>query len=221
MPIKSSIDSEIVKWAYENLQNVPKCEEYEKMILSCSYKCQQKELWVKRSQVHDSVAEYCKLRLADFDDVEDLQLARFEHLSKLMSKCYEDSVIVPPFNLDYGCNVILGKRFWANFNLTLLDEAIISFGENVLIGPNVTFTTGTHPIDAEMRWNEEEYAEPITVGNNCWFGANVTVLPGVTIGDGCVIGAGSIVNKDIPPHSVVVGTPAKVIKTLEPHEYKT
>lgn len=222
MKVSSSIDFELVEWAYSNLKNVPKCEEYEKMILSCFYKCQQKELWVKRTQTQEAAAEYTKLKLADFsNDVEALQVARAAHLSTIMSKCHEDTVIVPPFSIDFGCNVILGKRFWANFNLTLLDQAIITFGENVLIGPNVTFTTGTHPVEAKLRWEEQEYAEPITVGNNCWFGANVTVLPGVTIGDGCVIGAGTVVNKDIPHHSVVVGAPARVIRKLEPHEYRT
>lgn len=221
MKIKSEIDQSLVQWAYSNLNSVPKCEEYEKMILSCFYKCQQKELWVKRTQVQEQAADYALMKLADFEnDVELLQKGRVAHLLKFMTNCQQDTVIVPPFTIDYGCNVVLGKRFWANYNLTLLDEAIITFGENVLIGPNVTFTTAAHPVEAKLRWEEQEYAQPITVGDNCWFGANVTVLPGVTIGDGCVIGAGSIVTKDIPAHSVVVGTPAKIIRQLEAHEYR-
>ena len=97
----------------------------------------------------------------------------------------------------------------------ILDEAPVTFGDNVFIGPNCGFYTAGHPVDAAERNRGLEYARPITVGGSVWFGAGVTVLPGVTIGDDCVIGAGSVVVKDIPPHSVAVGNPCKVIKTIE------
>lgn len=97
----------------------------------------------------------------------------------------------------------------------ILDEAPVKFGDNVFIAPNCGFYTAGHPIDATERNKGLEYACPITVGNDVWIGANVCVLPGVTIGDDCVIGAGSVVVKDIPPHSVAVGNPCRVIKTTK------
>ncbi|MDE5837117.1 MAG: sugar O-acetyltransferase, partial [Paramuribaculum sp.] len=105
-------------------------------------------------------------------------------------------------------------NFYANFNLVILDEAKVSFGDNVFIAPNCGFYTAGHPLDATSRNRGLEYARPITVGNNVWIGAGVSVLPGVTIGDNCVIGAGSVVVKSIPPFSVAVGNPCKVVKTI-------
>ena len=95
---------------------------------------------------------------------------------------------------------------------------MITFGDNVMAGPNVTFTTATHPTDPTLRLKGVEYAAPITVGNNVWFGSNIVVLPGVNIGDGAVIGAGSVVTKNVPAYTVVVGNPAKVLKTLTPED---
>ena len=107
-----------------------------------------------------------------------------------------------------------GDNFYANFNLVILDEAPVTFGDNVFIAPNCGFYTAGHPIDAAERNKGLEYARPITVGDNVWIGAGVTVLPGVTIGDNCVIGAGSVVVKDIPANCIAVGNPCKVIKTI-------
>lgn len=119
-----------------------------------------------------------------------------------------------PFYCDYGYNISVGDRFYANHNLVILDEAEVTFGDNVFVAPNCAFYTAGHPLDAVERNRGIEYARPITVGNNVWIGGNVCVLPGVTIGDNCVIGAGSVVVKDIPANSVAAGNPCKVIKTL-------
>lgn len=108
----------------------------------------------------------------------------------------------------------MGKNFYANFNLVILDEAPVTFGDNVFIAPDCGFYTAGHPINAEERNKGLEYARPITVGDNVWIGAGVRVLPGVTIGDNCVIGAGSVVVRDIPPHSLAAGNPCKVIKPI-------
>ena len=108
--------------------------------------------------------------------------------------------------------ISLGDNFYANHNLVILDAAPVVFGDNVFIAPNCCFTTAGHPIDVEQRNKGLEYAHPITVGNNVWIGAGVTVLPGVSIGDNVTIGAGSLVNRDIPSGSVAVGVPCKVIK---------
>ncbi len=119
-----------------------------------------------------------------------------------------------PFWCDYGYNIITGKNFYSNHNLVVLDCAKVIFGDNVFIGPNCGFYTAIHPIDAEQRRAGIEYAKPIKVGNDVWFGGGVTVLPGVTIGDNVVIGAGSVVAKDIPSNVVAVGNPCKPIRKI-------
>lgn len=122
--------------------------------------------------------------------------------------------ILSPFYCDYGKHIQVGENFFANHGLVILDGAIVTFGDNVFIGPNCCFSTAGHPLDAAQRDTGLEFAYPIQVGNSVWIGANVTVLPGVTIGDGAVIGAGSVVTKDIPPHAVAVGAPCRAIKGL-------
>ena len=109
---------------------------------------------------------------------------------------------------------MVGKNFFANYNLIILDTAPVTFGDNVFIGPNCSFYPPQHPLDAKTRNTLVEFGKPITVGNNVWLGGNVTVLGGVSIGDNCVIGAGSVVTKDIPVNSVAVGNPCKVVKVL-------
>ena len=137
-----------------------------------------------------------------------------EVLIKLLGKTQKEFVILPPFWCDYGYNIYFGKNFYANHNLVILDTATVKFGDNVLIGPNCGFYTAGHPIDVKQRNSGLEYAKPITVGNNVWFGGNVIVLPGVTIGDNTIIGAGSVVTKDIPSNVIAVGNPCKVIKSI-------
>ena len=109
---------------------------------------------------------------------------------------------------------IVGENFYSNHNLTIIDCAKVTFGDNIFIGPNCGFYTAEHPIDAEIRNKGLEYAKPITVGNNVWIGGNVTILSGITIGNNVVIGAGSVITKDIPDDCVVAGVPAKVIKRI-------
>lgn len=140
---------------------------------------------------------------------------RDRRLAKLLGKAGKKLHINPPFRCDYGTNVEVGDYFFANFNLTILDEAKVTFGDHVYIGPNCSFYTAIHPLDPETRNKDIERAEPITVGDSVWFGGNVTVLPGVTIGSGTTIGAGSVVTKDIPANAVAVGNPCRVIKHLE------
>lgn len=119
-----------------------------------------------------------------------------------------------PFRCDYGENIFIGENFFANFNLTILDEAEVRIGDNAFIGPNVSMYTACHPLDAEERNRLIEWAEPITIGNNVWIGGGTTILPGVEIGDNVVIGAGSVVVKSIPSDYVAVGNPARVVKKL-------
>lgn len=128
-----------------------------------------------------------------------------------------------PVYFDYGCNTYFGRFSGANFNFTCLDVCPVHIGDNVFIGPNVTLATPMHPLlpkernirqRADGSFYNLEYAKPITIGNDCWLASSVVVCGGVTIGEGSVIGAGSVVTRDIPPHSLAVGNPCRVIRML-------
>ncbi|MDO4334461.1 MAG: sugar O-acetyltransferase [Bacteroidales bacterium] len=139
---------------------------------------------------------------------------RYELFRKILGNVKGEFIIESPFHCDYGYNIELGENFYMNVNCVILDEAKVTFGDNVFIAPNCAFYTAGHPFDVEQRNRGLEYAKPITVGNNVWIGGNVVVVPGVTIGDNCVIGAGSVVTKDIPANSLAVGNPCKVIREI-------
>lgn len=151
----------------------------------------------------------------DYNQLHSTQKAeRLALLRSLLAACGDDIVIEPPFFVDYGCNMRVGKAFYANHNLVVLDGAPITFGDHVFIGPNCCFTTAGHPLDPAQRNAGLEYAKPITVGNNVWIGMGVQVLPGVTIGDNAVIGAGSVVTKDIPAGMLAYGVPCRPIREI-------
>lgn len=157
----------------------------------------------------------CKIACREYnllppDDME----GRRRLLSRIIGTIAGDVLIEQPFLCDYGYNIHIGKNFYANFNMTVLDEAPVTFGDNVFVAPGCGFYTAGHPIDAADRNKGLEYARPISVGNNVWIGAQVAVLPGVTIGDNCVIGAGSVVVRDIPANSVAVGNPCRVVRSI-------
>lgn len=157
----------------------------------------------------------CKELCRDYNELRPRQIKeRDKLLRKILGEVKTNILIEQPFHCDYGYNIRVGENFYANFNLVILDEAPVTFGDNVFIAPNCGFYTAGHPIDAVERNKGLEYARPISVGDNVWIGAGVSVLPGVTIGDNCVIGAGSVVVRDIPSGSVAVGNPCKVVKTL-------
>lgn len=135
-------------------------------------------------------------------------------IRSLLGSCGERFQINQPFRCDYGCNIHIGENFFANFNLTILDEAEVRIGDYAFIGPNVSIYTACHPLDAPSRNECVEWAEPVTIGHNVWIGGSTTILPGVTIGDNVVIGAGSVVTRDIPSNTVAVGNPARPIRTI-------
>lgn len=139
---------------------------------------------------------------------------RYDLLKKIIGKSKGSFIIESPFHCDYGYNIELGKNFYMNVNCVILDEAKVTFGDNVFIAPGCGFYTAGHPFDVAQRNSGLEYARPITIGNNVWIGGNVVVVPGVTIGDNCVIGAGSVVVKDIPANSLAAGNPCKVIRSI-------
>lgn len=135
-------------------------------------------------------------------------------LSSILGSHGENFHFNQPFRCDYGCNIFIGENFFANFNLTILDEAEVRIGANCFIGPNVSIYTACHPLDAENRNKALEWSEPVTIGENVWIGGSATILPGVRIGDNVVIGGGSVVTKDIPSNVVAGGNPAKIIRHL-------
>lgn len=143
---------------------------------------------------------------------------RYELLVDILGKCYEDTLIEPPFHCDNGKNIFLGKHFYANYNLTVLDYDKVIIGDNVLIGPNVVLTTATHSTDYRLRNDNgvsDIMGEPIVIEDDVWIGANCTILPGVTIGKHSIVGAGSVVTKSVPPDTIVAGVPAHVMRKIE------
>ena len=136
-------------------------------------------------------------------------------LLSLLGHVADDKVFInQPFYCDYGKQISVGRRFFANFNLTILDEAPVTFGDDCFIGPNVSIYTACHSTDPVERNSRREWALPVTIGHNVWIGGSVTILPGVTIGDNVTIGAGSVVVSDIPSNSVAVGNPCRVVKKI-------
>lgn len=162
----------------------------------------------ERFVAKDICYEYNRIKPSDMKK-------REEAIKKLNIKIGDTFLIEQPFLCDYGYNIELGNNFYSNHNLVILDAAKVKFGNDVFIGPNCGFYTAGHPLDADTRNKGIEYAKPIEIGDNVWFGGNVVVLPGVKIGSNSVIGAGSVVNKDIPSNVVAVGNPCKVVKNIE------
>ena len=137
-------------------------------------------------------------------------------LTELLGAFGEGSEIRPPLHCDYGSRTRIGARTFVNFGLMCLDVASITIGDDVQIGPNVQLLTPTHPVAAGPRRDKWEAARPITIGDNVWLGGGVIVLPGVTIGENTVVGAGAVVVRDLPPNVVAVGSPARIVRTVEP-----
>lgn len=165
------------------------------------------QLLKARAAAKDLCMDYNQLRSTQ-------QAERLALLHTLLAACGEDTYIEPPFFVDYGSNIRVGKAFYANHNLVILDGASVTFGDHVFIGPNCCFSTAGHPLDTAQRNAGLEYAKPITIGNNVWIGMGVQVLPGVTIGDNAVIGAGSVVTKDIPAGVLAVGVPCRPVREI-------
>ena len=183
--------------------------EKEKMLAGELYYADSDEILIKeRYLVKDKCFEYNSIKPSDLEARQDL-------MKTILGKTKNKFLIEQPFVCDYGYNIEIGENFYSNHNLTILDANKVKFGDNVFIAPNCGFYTAGHPIDAKTRNSGLEFAKPIAVGNNVWIGGNVIVLPGVTIGDNCGIGAGSVVNKDIPPNSLAVGNPCRVIKEIK------
>ena len=185
--------------------------EKEKMLAGHIYDACNPEILSELFTTQDAVFEYNQIRPTD-------HALRTEKIKQILGKTGERVIVNQPFHCDYVSNISVGEGFFANFNLTVLDEAPVTIGDNCFIGPNVGRYTACHPTDPVARNSRQEWAEPITIGHNVWIGGGVTVLPGVTIGDNVTIGAGSVVAKDIPSNCVAVGNPCRPVKWLEESE---
>ena len=181
--------------------------EKEKMLAGEIYDACNPELLEELNAVKVLCQQYNQLLPTDF-------AARNEMLQQMLGQADADTFINQPFYCDYGKQIRVGKRFFANFCLTILDEALVTFGDDCFVGPNVSIYTACHSTNPVERNTRQEWAKPVTIGNNVWIGGSVTILAGVTIGDNCTIGAGSVVTRDIPANSVAVGNPARVVKQV-------
>ena len=181
--------------------------EKEKSTLGFLYNPYAKDLTEERSKCKDLCYKYNFLIPSDINNQKKI-------IKELINDPNNTAIITAPFWCDYGYNITVGKNFYCNHNLIILDEAKVNIGDNVFFAPHCCVATAGHPIDAEQRETGLEIALPVTIGNDVWIGANVTILPGVNIGSNVVIGAGSLVNKDIPSNVVAAGNPCKVIRNI-------
>lgn len=156
-----------------------------------------------------------KLNTMDRSDFDGIAAVVKELLGKS-----EKAWINPPFYCDYGFNIEVGKNFFANYNCTMLDVGKITIGDNCFMAPNVAVYTAGHPLHPDSRNSMYEYGIPVSIGDNVWIGGNTVICPGVTIGSNCVIGAGSVVTKDIPEWSVAAGNPCRVIRKITDEDKK-
>ena len=166
------------------------------------------ELLAERAACAELLYDYHQLRPSQ-------EAERRSLLRRLFGRVGENATVVPPFHCDYGYNIEVGANFFLNAGCVILDGAKVSFDDNVFVAPHCGFYTAGHPLDVARRNQGLEYARPITISDNVWIGAEVCVLPGVSIGEGSVIGAGSVVTKDIPAHVLAFGNPCCVIRELK------
>lgn len=180
--------------------------EREKMIAGALYDPQDAELVAARTRARDLLWNLNATRESD-------AVVRQQILEELFGTLGAGVWLQPPFYCDYGQNIYLGERVYFNFNCVVLDVCEVRVGDRTLFGPAVQIYAATHPLDAELR-KTRELGKPVTIGSDVWVGGGAIILPGVTIGDRSVIGAGSVVTKDIPAGVLAVGNPCKVVKPL-------
>ncbi|HET9059951.1 MAG TPA: sugar O-acetyltransferase [Acidimicrobiales bacterium] len=192
--------------------------EREKMLAGAIYNCLDAELRAMAVAARRRVAAYCATDPGDEE-------ARWRLLGEIFAEVGPGVHIEPPFYVDYGVHTSIGESTFINVNCMIIDDAAVKIGRNCLLGPACQLVTAMHPVKAsDRRASESEVAAgespwrtmsaPVTIGAEVWLGAGAIVLPGVTIGDRCMVGAGSVVTRDLPPDSLAVGTPARVVKSL-------
>ena len=181
--------------------------EKQKMLSGELYDASDPQLSEERRRARNLTREFNNTR------PEEVQ-ARARMIAQLFASSGDKIVIEPPFYCDYGSNISLGDNVYFNFNCVILDVAPVDIGSNTMFGPNVQIYTATHPVDAAERRKGLEFARPIRIGSDVWVGGGAILNPGVSIGDRSVIGAGSVVTRDIPPDVFAAGNPCKVIHQL-------
>ena len=179
----------------------------ERMKAGLEYTYADAELIARKTQAIEWCEEFNAIDGRDYS-------AQYAHLKKMLGSVGERVWISKTFGCDCGKNIFIGDDFTGNFNLTILDIREVYIGNHVMIGPNTLITTVGHPLSPKARRGYMAKAAPVRIGNDVWIGGNVTILPGVTIGDNCTIGAGAVVTHDIPANSIAAGNPAKIIKKL-------
>jgi maltose O-acetyltransferase len=181
--------------------------EKEKMLAGDLYHAADTELLTERRHAQQILVRYNAAP-------DDGQMLRTDLLRDFLGAVGEGTVVLPTFTCDYGYNISLGRNVFINYHCIFLDCAPIAIGDDVQIGPAVQLYTAQHPLDAKVRRSGLESASPIRIGKDVWIGGGVVVLPGVTIGDRSIVGAGSVVVHHVPPDSLVVGNPARIVRTL-------
>jgi maltose O-acetyltransferase len=180
---------------------------YERMVAGEQYIADDPEISERQAAGQELMEAYNATSVRD-------QEKRRRLLEQLLGSIGESVEIRPPLYVDYGSNITIGARTFANYGLMALDVATITIGDDVQIGPNVQLLTPTHPVEPGPRRDKWESAAPIVIGDNVWLGGGVIVLPGVTIGANTVVGSGAMVTRDLPPNVLAVGNPARVVREL-------
>ena len=179
----------------------------ERMLSGTLYPCTDEGMAAEQERCLELLYEINRLRPAEKEK-------RAVLIGKLLAEVGENVYIESPFHANWGIHTHIGSHVYANFNLTLVDDGEIFIGDHVMIGPNVVLATAGHPILPELREQVMQFNLPVHIGRNVWLGAGVIVLPGVTIGENTVVGAGSVVTKDLPANVVAVGNPCRVLRPI-------
>ncbi|EPE30164.1 Trimeric LpxA-like enzyme [Glarea lozoyensis ATCC 20868] len=196
-------------------ENIPWCEQYERMISGMLYDSTVEILEVARLRSRKIQKKYID-HLPDDATPTSLGKEREEILRSHVGQLGKGCWIEAPYYFDYGCNISIGDRFYANTNLTILDCGLVTIGHRVMFGPFVSIYAATHETEVASRRDNIEFAREVSIGDDCWIGGSVVILPGVSIGEGCTVAAGSVVTKSVEPWSVVMGMPARVVKKVTP-----
>ncbi|KPM44131.1 hypothetical protein AK830_g2414 [Neonectria ditissima] len=210
---KQEKDNEIIQLA-KSLRGTPWCEEYEIMISGMLYNPLEPALMEGRHKARCWSHKYNNLDPST-GTADEIAEARTKLLGEILGRVGPGTCIEAPFIPDYGCNVSIGENCFMNFGLTILDTSLVIIGDRVQMGPNVSIYGAGHETSVLSRIKFVEFGHPVRIEDDCWIGGGVTILPGVTIGRGCTVGANAIVTKSIPPYSVALGAPAKVVKKLQ------
>ncbi len=179
----------------------------ERMLANLPYKAWMDGLSEERLENKKKIFRYNNLDPAE-------ETKRDELIKEILGKTGENVTIESPFHCDYGYNIEVGENFFANYNLVILDVGKVRIGANAQIAPNVSIYTAGHPIHPDSRNSGYEYGIDITIGDNVWIGGNTCIMPGVTIGNNVVIGAGSVVTKDLPDNVIAVGNPCRIVREI-------